>query len=235
MVFRRISFALAAWLALVVPAFGSGDSANFVNLGFSADGRVYMFAQYGVLSGSLRPWADVFIIDVESGALVPGGSASFVHDRPIVAGQNGSGAMHAILAGNTLMAEQHDVVFPNQGQPLYIALTGDPALSGQPITFRDFSSNEAVVFYEASLSQSIQGSGESLRSSFVIDLKKTHRGETRTFRLGSPVEWRTGVISYHIRQVLVSPSGSSLVFVIETRHPAGNTHNVRYMVQTLRL
>jgi len=234
MVLRRFFFALAGLLTFNAAAFGAGDTATFVNLGFSADGSVYMFAQYGVRVGNLRPWADLFIVDVAGNTIVPGGSISYTHDRPIVAGQNGSGAMHALIARNAPLAERHGVVFPNQGQPLYIALRGDPALANQPFTFRNFSAGDSTIYYEARLVERVEGSGASVRSSFFIELRKTYRGEVRNFVVGSPNLWRSGVFSHRIRQVLVSPSGESMVFVVETRSVSGNAHDVRFMVETIR-
>jgi len=234
MIFRRVFFALAGLLIVNVSALWAGDSASFVNLGFSADGSVYMFAQYGVRSGTLRPWADLFVVDVARNDFVPGGRSSYTHNRPIVAGQSGSGAMHSLIARNAPLAARHGVVFPNQGQPLYIALVGDPALYNRPITFRDFASRDSTVYYEASLVETIEGSGANLRSSFFINLRKTHRGDTRTFTVGSPSIWRDGILSYRIRQVLVSPSGDSMIFVIEMRRIAGDTHDIRYMVEALQ-
>jgi len=231
---RRILFALAGLLMAGGAALWAGDSASFVNLGFSADGSVYMFAQYGVRSGTLRPWADIFIVDVARNDFVPGGRASYTHARPILAGQTGSGAMHALIARNAPLAERHGVTFPNQGQPLYIALRGDPALTNDPITFRDFASADSVIYYEARLVETTEGFGANARSSFFINLRRTHRGETRNFIVGSPGVWRDGILSYRIRQVLVSPSGESLIFVIEMRQAAGNAHDIRYMVEAIR-
>jgi len=231
--FRRVFVALAGLLVINVSALWAGDSATFVNLGFSADGSIYMFAQYGVRSGTLRPWADVFIVDVARNDFVSGGRTSYTHDRPIVHGQTGSGSMHSLIARNASLAERHGVVFPNQGQPLYIALAGDPALDNEPITFRDFSTG---ISYHAALVETIEGTGANLRSSFFINLRSTNpRGETRAFIVGSPNIWRNGILSYRIRQVLISPAGDSMIFVIEMRQAAGNTHNIRYMVAALRL
>ena len=230
--FRRVFFALAGLLIVNVSALWAGDSATFVNLGFSADGNVYMFAQYGVRSGTLRPWADLFIVDVARNDFVPNGRASYTHGRPIVAGQSGSGAMHSLIARNAPLAERHGVVFPNQGQPLYIALAGDPALDNEPISFRNFATGG---LYHATLRETIEGSGANLRSSFRIYLRSVApNGEARMFTVGSPSIWRNGILSYRIRQVLVSPANNSMIFVIEMRQAAGNTHNIRYMVEAVR-
>ena len=70
----------------------AGDTAAFVDLGFSPDGRTYAFAQYGVQSGTLKPWAELFVVDVARNEFVSGGRLSYVHDSPVIAGQDGSGA-----------------------------------------------------------------------------------------------------------------------------------------------
>jgi len=235
---RRVFVALAGLLIVSGSALWAGDSASFVNLGFSADGSVYMFAQYGVRSRTLEPWADVFIVDVARNEFVLGGSTSYVHSRPIVAGQSGSGAMHSLIAKNAPLAERHGVVFPNQGQPLYIASFHeniyDPALRNEPITFRDFASG---LSYRATLVEMMEGSGASLRSSFRINLDvwpTNQVGSARSFVVGSPNVWHNGVSSYRIRQVLICPTGDSMVFVIETKRANGNTHDIRYMVEALR-
>ena len=64
MIFKRLISVAAVFLVLGTPAMRAGDSASFADLGFSPDGSYYMFAQYGVRTGTLRPWADLFLVDV---------------------------------------------------------------------------------------------------------------------------------------------------------------------------
>jgi predicted secreted protein len=130
----RKTFLLAALIPLMaLSSLWAGDSASFVDLGFSPDGRIYMFAQYGVRSGTLRPWADLFVVDVPRNNFVGGGRISYTHDSPVLAGQDGSGALYRIIARNAAMADQYGVSFLRQGQPLYIALDNDPPPSGETI------------------------------------------------------------------------------------------------------
>ena len=229
---RRIFLAAAALLALHLPVW-SGDSASFVDLGFSQDGSFYMFAQYGVKSGRLIPWADIYIVDVAKNDFVPGGRISYTHDRPILAGQDGAGALHRLLATNSGLAARYGVTYPNQGQPLYISLDGDPVYNGETITFRDFVSG---AFYRANMVETISGSAENLRSSFYITLDCVDSsGTEKTFAIGTPDLRRPLIMSYRIKKVLIAPSGNSLIFVIEMqRHDEGG-HDIRYMVEALRL
>ena len=231
MKFRQTFLAIVVLSALNLHVW-AGDSASFVDLGFSQDGSFYMFAQYGVKSGLLTPWADVYIVDVGKNDFVPGGRISYTHDRPIDAGQDGTGALYRLIATNAVLAERYGVTYPNQGQPLYISLDGDPAYDGQPITFRDFVSG---ISYRASLVETVSGLGDNLRSSFYIMLKCIDSdGTEKTFTIGTPDIRRPRISSYRIKKVLIAPPGNSLIFVIEMKRLAENGHDIRYMVEALR-
>jgi predicted secreted protein len=220
-------------LAFCVSALQAGDTASFVDLGFSPDGRIYMFAQYGVQSKTLKPWADLFVVDVPKNNFVPGGRASYIHDKAVLAGQDGSGALYRIIAGNASLAERQGVSFLNQGQPLYVALNNDGALPGETIEFRDFESGRS---YKAVLVPYVEGEGEQLASSFYINLEGTDRnGTKKTYTVGSPAIKRPLIVSYRIRKVMIAPRDGSMVFVIETKKQAGGGSDIRYMVEAARL
>jgi len=232
MLFKRAFFVLSGLLIASVSVLWAGDSASFVDLGFSSDGNIYMFAQYGVKSGLLRPWADLFVVDVTRNDFVPETGISYTHDKPIEAGQDGSSALYRVLTKNTELAERFELSYPHQGQPLYIALSGDPAYEGKIITFRDFVSG---VSYKANLVETVNGSGKGVRSSFYIKLESVDgEGEVKTFTVGTPGLERPSILSYRIKKVLVAPSGNALVFVIEMKSYAENGHDIRYMVEALR-
>ena len=98
MLVKKIILILAGMT--LVSGLWAGDSASFIDLGFSPDGKVYMFAQYGVLSGALKPWADLFVVDVANNRFVSDGRLSYTHDSSILAGQDGSGALYRLIAKN---------------------------------------------------------------------------------------------------------------------------------------
>jgi predicted secreted protein len=232
MLFKRMFLVLSGLFIINISVLWAGDSASFVDLGFSSDGSIYMFAQYGVKSGLLRPWAELFVVDVARNAFVPDSRISYTHDKPIYAGQDGSGALYHVVVKSAALIERHGISYPNQGQPLYIALSGDPAYEGKKITFRDFVSG---VSYRANLVETVNGSGKGLRSSFYIKLESVDGdGETKTFTVGTPDFQRPSILSYRIKKVLVAPSGNSLIFVIEMKCHAENGHDIRYMVEALR-
>ena len=227
MIYKKALCALTAILFLGVSGLSARDTATFVDLGFSPDSWTFMFAQYGVQAGTLRPWAELFIVDVPGNNFVSGGRVSYTHDRPVVFGQNGSGAFHSVLVRNASLVERHRINHSIQGRPLFIAL--DNAASSE-IEFRDF---ETGAFYRATLIQTVEGSGASLASSFHINLVREARDGTRsTYIVGNPHLRRPLIASYRIRQARVF--GDAMIFVIETQRQESGSASIRYMVEALR-
>lgn len=62
---------LAACLLLAAPA-GAGDFAAFQPIGFSADGKVFAFEEFGVQDGSGFPYSSLYFLDTEKDAFLPG-------------------------------------------------------------------------------------------------------------------------------------------------------------------
>ncbi|GHV95849.1 hypothetical protein AGMMS50293_21690 [Spirochaetia bacterium] len=231
MVLKKILLIIAG--ALIASSLWAGDSASFVDLGFSPDGRIYMFAQYGVQSGALKPWADLFVVDVAGNNFVSGGKISYIHDSPIQAGQDGSGALYRLIAKNAGLADRYGINFPNQGQPLYISLDTNPSNSGETIEFRDFENGKS---YRANLVSTAEGSGPNLKSSFYINLESSSPGgQVKTYTIGTPQLKRALIESYNIKKVIIDPRGDSIIFVIEMKRQAEGGIDTRYMVEALRL
>ena len=42
----------------------AGDAAVFDDIGFSADGKTYLFGQYGKTDVNYKPWAEIYTVDV---------------------------------------------------------------------------------------------------------------------------------------------------------------------------
>jgi predicted secreted protein len=233
MLWKKIFFLTAGTLFLGIFALWAGDTASFVDLGFSPDGRTYMFAQYGVQSGTLKPWADMFIVDVAKNEFVSGGRISYTHDTPVSAGTDGSAAFYRLISRNTAVADRYGVNFLRPGIPLYIALdTNSGSPQGESIEFRNF---ERSLSYKARLAPSTEGSGNSLKSSFYINLEETSAsGGRKTYTVGNPGIKRPLIATYKMKKVIVAPEGNSIIFVIEMRKQAASGYDTRYMVETLR-
>ncbi len=64
--------ALAAALTLAPVPVLAGDAATAQVLGFSADGKVFAFEEYGVQDGSGFPYANRYYIDTQTDSFLPG-------------------------------------------------------------------------------------------------------------------------------------------------------------------
>jgi predicted secreted protein len=233
MLLKKTVFVIILIFSMCVSALWAGDAAVFVDLGFSPDGRTYMFGQYGVLSPSLRPWAELFVVDVASNNFVQNGRAAFTDSGPIRAGQDGSGTFHRLLSDNSNIASRYGINFQNQGLPLFISRNENPPERGERIDFRDFISGKT---YRAELIPSINGSGQSIRSSFYINLEvRSQTGQARNYTVGNPGIVRQKIASYNIKKVFIDANGGSVIFVIEMKRVAENGYDIRYMVEALRL
>ena len=218
-------------LFMAVSGVWAGDTASFVDLGFSPDGRTYMFGQYGVQSRTLKPWAELFIVDVPHNNFVSGGRFSYVYDTPVVSGQNGSGALYRLIAQNAALAEKYKINYCFQSQPLFVAV--DSTVPNAPIQFRDF---ESGANYKASLVSFVEGQGASLASSFYINLEKTAKdGSIKTYTVGTPSIKRPQVVSYQIQKAMIAPRDGSMIFLIEMKVQDGGEYNIRYMIEALRI
>ena len=239
MFYKKTLYILTAILLLGMSGLSARDTATFVDLGFSPDSNTFMFAQYGVQAGTLRPWAELFIIDVPANNFVSGGIMVYTHDSPVVFGQDGSGAFHSALVRNAPIVERHRINHSIQGRPLYIAhrVFGGRYLvcyvensTSNRIEFRDF---ETGASYRATLVTTVEGSGASLRSSFHINVEREARDGTRIhYMVGAPHLSHPLVSSYRIRQVRVF--GDAMIFIIETHKQEGGNISVRYMVEALQ-
>ena len=231
MVFKK-TFLCAAFLLIFAFALWAGDTAAFVDLGFSPDGKIFMFAQYGIQSQTLKPWADLFVVDVARNNFVTGGRVSYVHNAPVLAGTDGSGALYRVIAQNAGLADQYRINYLNQGQPLYIAMNGASAGAGEFIEFRDFASGNS---YKANLVPYTEGAGQNLKSSFFINLECISAANARrTYTVGNPQLKRPLIEEYRIKKVVIAPLDGSMIFVIEMKKQSDSGFDIRYMVEALR-
>ena len=221
-----------AALVLFIGSLWAQDTAVFVDFGFSADGRTYSFGQYGVNADTLRPWAEFCIIDVASNSFVPGGRINYVHDSPVIAGNDGSGALYRVVSRNTALFDRYKIGYLLQGYPLYASLENGVISGIETIEFRNFKTGES---YRATLTST--GFGSAAGSSFSINLERRNNdGSIKNFTAGNAAIKRPGIISYRIRKVLAAPNAGSLIFVIEMKKQNANgSVDIRYMAETLRL
>ncbi|MBN2049375.1 MAG: DUF2259 domain-containing protein [Spirochaetales bacterium] len=225
---KRLYLCVLLFLALAV-YLPAGDSASFVNLGFSGDSRYFCFGQYGLTADETKPYADLFLVDVKKNTFVRNGTVSRVFDTPIEAGQDGFGAFLKLFMQETGLLKEYNIDFLTTGRLVYILING--AEPKATLEFRDFEREKRFV---VTLHQDKFGEGADVSASFFIALKVTDKnGQARDYTIGLPSYKRPGVLRYRINKVFFSPDETSLVFVVEKETLDGDGVNIRYMVETI--
>lgn len=221
--------AIAVYCVILAAALHAGDVANFVNLGFSADGKAVAFGQYGVTDAEFRAYADIFCVDVTKNDFIKGGTFAAV---PSSAGGKDAKSVFSALQGEAagrLKASGIDAA--NKGRALYVQVEDEPRL--KKIEFRDFETGRTFSVVTNTL---VEGSGMSVKSSFYLVVEITDsEGKSSRHTVGLPGYKRKGVSNYLVRRIITDDSGKSLVFVVEKEQADRNGSSIRFMVETLRL
>jgi predicted secreted protein len=218
-------------LFLSLSTIFAGDVAHFINLGFSPDSRIFMFAQHGIAEGDGAPFADIFTVDVPGNDFVAGGLRSATYDVTISPGQDGLGALLTLLPEAAPIVRSHRVSHLRQGRLVYLLVNGET--ERDRIEFRDFENGDR---YTVAMTQNLRGSGQSGSAAFHLDVTtRFANGVEGTHRVGRPGFYRDGVNRYRIRQILLSPDERSLVIVVERITDTASGQRIRYMVETVRV
>jgi predicted secreted protein len=218
-------------LFLIIINLYPGDISTFVNLGFSADSRYFMLAQYGIKQNDSSPYADLFFIDVTQNTYAQYGDKSLSYKNKTEPGTFGIGALFNIIEENIALTNRYKIDHLATGRILYHLMNGEQ--SKQSFDFRDFVSGN---YYIANLLQTISGKDKNIKSSFGITftVKKTS-GDSKTFATGHPAFQRTGVKGYRIKQIILSPDEHFIVFIVEREEEDSVGINIRYMIETLNI
>jgi len=227
---KRSVLTILILLSVIVTA-SAGDAARFVNLGFSPDSRVFMFAQHGISQDNGFPFAEIYAVDVPDNSFVSGGVARETYRIPLSPGQDGSGALYSLLPEMTDVVDRYRINHLSQGRLVYVLINGSEVRDR--VEFRDFDSGNR---YEIEITQERRGSGNDVRAAFHLDVT-THlaSGGVLTHRVGRPGYFRDDIDRYRINQVIVSPDERSIVVVIERIRDLESGMRIRYMVETVKL
>jgi predicted secreted protein len=222
---------LSACILLAAVASWSGDVAQFDNLGFSSDGRYFMFGQHGILEKTSYPYAELAIVDVPANAFVPQGTKKVSYTKGVEPGSTGLGALLNALSDAAAQKRQYRIDHLVTGRLLYLLVDGvNPA---ETLEFRDF---QAGTRYAVTLVQTPGTKDGQPAAAFSLKVTVTGKdGKARDYTVGNAGLARTGVKAYRVKQVVLGPDGAALVFVIQKEEADGTSVNIRYMVETVRL
>jgi predicted secreted protein len=230
---KKYSVACILLLSLLFSAF-AGDAAVFVDNGFSSDGNVYIFGQYGKIDKTFQGWAEIYTVDVSRNTFVPG--EVFKINPSSVTRDKGGKDVYEMLAGRSYFSiKKYNCEKASPEQTLYVC--GDEKKAGtDEIVFKDFSISpiEKQGTYHVQLVSAVTGTGNSVSSSFFIMLEKNDESGKVIGRqkIGSPNIVRKSVYSYKIQKIFCNPSGNNIIFVIEKTIKNKTGILIRYMVES---
>jgi predicted secreted protein len=222
---------LSACILLAAVAAWSGDVAQFDNLGFSSDGRYFMFGQHGILEKTSYPFAELAIVDVPANSFVPQGTKKVSYTKGVEPGSTGLGALLNALGDMAAQKRQYRIDHLVTGRLLYLLVDGvNPA---ETLEFRDFQTG---MKYAVTLVQTPGTKDGAPAAAFHLKITVTGKdGKAKDATVGNAALTRAGVKTYRVKQVILGPDGAALVFVIQKEEADGAGVNVRYMVETVRL
>ena len=223
----------AAVAALTVAALASaGDAAAFVDLGFSRDGKTYVFGQYGKTDGTFQGYAEIYAVDVGRNDFVSKG----VFKATDTSGKSGGEVFSRLKDRHRSFLDGYSLSPVGTESLLYVRKDTSKAGS-EEIVFKDFegSSPAEDVLYTVRLVPLYEGAGSATKSSFyIVAEKKTAGGELLSrFVAGNPGIQRKGVTGYAIDRIYTSPDGRGFVFVVEKTVEDASGTSIRYMVETV--
>ncbi|QEN04850.1 DUF2259 domain-containing protein [Thiospirochaeta perfilievii] len=209
----------------------AGDVSTFMNLGFSPDGKYFLFGEYGIVSDYQKAYSNMWLVDVKKNSFVSGGVFSGEYKTVIEPGESAIGGLLKLLNEAQKKVEAYKIDFLEQGRPLYVRINDDNNVD--KLKFRDFVTG---LEYEFVMDKKIREQGSNKYSSFGISLKTTDKsGKVKSYKLGNPAYERKSVIDYKIERILHSSTGDNIVVVLSKYILDGENTIIRYMVETISL
>ena len=234
---RTCAFIFSALiLAAASSAVYAGDSAAFEDMGFSADGKTYVFGQYGKTDKKFQAWAESFTVDVAGNVFVKN-EVYKTEPSKKTAEISGKRAFDDLRQKTQWKFAGYSLK-PNTASNLIYLRENEKKNAEEEITFQCFdeSTEEKAVFYSIRLIPEFEGSGKNVKSKFYLLVKKTSSDGTvlGTWKVGTPELKRKGISSYTVDKIFMSDDLKSLVIVVQKTLEDDTGTSIRYMVETLR-
>lgn len=211
----------------------AGDAAAFKDIGFSNDGRIYVFGQYGMTDVKFTPYAEIYVVDVEKNEYIPGGVFRNLDSK---SGKGGREVYDNLYSRHSSEISKYGCAKTSSDDTLYV-LENESKSGTEEISFKNYGDENSMAQcdYTVRLVPRFEGSGRNCKSCFYIDLSIKKSGTEKRYKVGSPERMRAGVTGYKIVRILRDARRTSLVFVVEkTVEDQGGT-SIRYMVETVKL
>lgn len=223
--------------SLLICSVNAGDVATFVDKGFSADGKSYVFGQYGRKDKKFQSWAEIIQVDIEKNDYVDSGVFR-INPSAVTVDKSGKEIYESLEAKNFFYIDKLNCKVADADHTLYVCDDVNK-LGSDVIEFTDFtgSSIENPDKYFIQLNQTINENKSGIKSSFYIDVtKKDSNGNVLTSqKVGSPDILRKGIKNYKIERIFIDNSKSKFIFVIEKTLEDETGISIRYMVEAAEI
>ena len=231
-------FFIYVLMTLTCALLFAGDAAVFMDLGFSKDGSVYMFGQYGKKDKSYEAWAEIFTVDVVSNNYVKNEVYSTSSGKSMTS-LSGKSAYEKLVSDKKSKFSKYQCVPYTPEQLLYIRTSEDKKGTDE-IVFRNFSENVEdgeVTSFHVRLVPTYNGKGKNISSKYYIDVSLQDEDGNIKFskQIGTPDLQRKGISNYRIDRIVTDSSGTSLVFIVEKTLIDDTGTSIRYMVETMKM
>ena len=210
-------------MAAFTAAVYAGDIANFVNLGFSADGTKFAFGQYGLQDKTYRAYAEIYAVDIGTNTFLQNGIFRTSPSKQ-TEGKESKSTFLALQNRAQAALSKWDISETRQGRVLYAQT--EATAGNQTLFFRDFQTSDeyTVVLNTAQKSKT--------ESSFYLTVEKTKpNGMKIQKQVGRPDYIRSGVKNYSVKKILMDDSAHAMIFIIEKNEYASSGDSFRYMVE----
>jgi predicted secreted protein len=211
----------------------AGDVARFVDLGFSQDGNVYFFGQYGKTDKTFLPYAEIYAVDVKKNDFIQVFKTTGTSRT-----QNGTEIFDELKAKHINLLSAYNTEPVPVRQMLYLRENENRTTQGV-LEFTDFehSTVDNPLHYSVTLVPYTETTGKTVKSSFYIVIERKHRDGTIIGKTvaGNPAIKREGVTGYRIEKIYSNTLGNSLAIVVEKTLIDDNGVSVRYMIETVYL
>lgn len=210
----------------VLSAF-AGDVAVFQDIGFSKDGKIYFFGEYGKTDKKFIPYGEIYGVDVDKNEYVPG----LVFKAQDKSFEKASRKVYeALFAKHYSEIQKYEFYKPRPEDVLYI-MEEESKGAEDEIVFKSFEESEYE--YHVKLVPTFYGK----KSSFYINVEVFDKeGNSKvSYKAGTPSIKRPNVTGYKIIRIFTNANKESVVFVIEKTVEDENGTSIRYMVETKKL
>lgn len=229
--------ALVAGFSLFAMAVIAGDAAFFEDVGFSEDGSIYVFGQYGKTDKDYEAWAEIYTVDVAKNDFVKNEVYKLEPGKETVS-LSGKKAWEKLSESSEWKMGKYKLVHADPENYIYVSETESKNPLDE-IVFKNYeaSTKDNPVYYHIRLCPTYEGKGSNVKSSFYINLDQIDGDGNKIMHhvVGTPSVKRKGVTGYRISRIFTDASGKSLVFVVEKKMEDDKGTSIRYMVETIRL